>query len=123
MPVFVYAGQMFGMPSWEQKVAGIISVGGITKGPSSQAFFDQFKHGFTTLIGCLKDPIFKVRETMAWTFSKVAEFHGPELAKDPNFTALLDSVCYILANDDPKVAQQACGIIENLCNSLINLGD
>jgi hypothetical protein len=66
-----------------------------------------------------QDQSVKVREAIAWVFSKICEHHAEVLAN----TATIDTIIPLFIeklSDNPKVSNQICRAIEHLSNSIGN---
>lgn len=64
-----------------------------------------------------QDPVQKVREAVAWVFSRICEHHSDVIANEQSIHILIPVFIQFLA-DKPKVSNQICHAIENLAHSL-----
>lgn len=63
-------------PNWKQKYSALLSLGSITEGPDKQEYMNVILPGLPNLIQMFSDPNPKVREAIAWVFSKICEHHA-----------------------------------------------
>ena len=65
------------------RYSALLSLGSITEGPEKKQYMDIIIPGFTNLVSMFNDPNAKVREAIAWVFSRICEHHADVIA-DPN---------------------------------------
>ncbi|KAL3309364.1 Importin subunit beta-1, partial [Cichlidogyrus casuarinus] len=102
--------------NWRLRDAAIMAFGSILEGPKSLTLRPYVEQAMPLIIGLLKDPSVAVRDSSAWTISRVCEVL-PDLVIQPQLIEqLLDGLLMGLRSE-PRVASNACWAISSLSES------
>lgn len=113
-------------PEWRCREAATFAFGSILEGPSIDKLTPLVNSGFDFLLNATKDESNHVKDTTAWTLSRIFELlHSPAngfsvVAPEKLrriLTVLLESI-----NDSPNVAEKVCGAIYYLAQGYENAG-
>ncbi|KAJ3682850.1 hypothetical protein LUZ60_013077 [Juncus effusus] len=109
---------------WRSHEAATFAFGSILEGPSVEKLSPMVHNGLDFLLSAMKDPSSHVRDTTAWTLSRIFEIlHSPENSVINNnnltkiMTVLLESI-----RDVPNVAEKVCGAIYFLAQGYEDAG-
>merc|ERR1739848_3816 len=76
-----YVQQNFGNENWHKREEATLAFGSILDGPSKVKLMEIAPHLVAPILGQLKDPNGHVKDTSAWTMSRVLQFcHGTFVA-------------------------------------------
>lgn len=113
-------------PDWRCREAATFAFGSILEGPGINKLCPLVHAGLDFLLKAMKDENNHVRDTTAWTLSRIFEFlHSPaggiSVISSENIQqivgVLLESI-----NDTPNVAEKVCGAIYYLCQGYFEAG-
>ena len=87
--VVAFAGQRFAegqQGNWKANYSGLVALGSILDGPDRGRMAPILMTSIANLLAMMQDPNqkTKIRETTAWVFSRIAEFHAEVLADQQN---------------------------------------
>ncbi|KAJ1699035.1 hypothetical protein LUZ63_007547 [Rhynchospora breviuscula] len=109
---------------WRSHEAATFAFGSILEGPSVEKLAPMVHNGLDFLLSAMKDPSSHVRDTTAWTLSRIFEIlHSPSgtIIDQSNLpkimTVLLESI-----RDVPNVAEKVCGAIYFLAQGYEDAG-
>jgi len=71
---------------------GLLSLGAILEGPSKEKLMAILSTAIETIMGLYTDDSRKVRETVAWFFSKVAQNHPEMIGNETVFPVLYNLI-------------------------------
>lgn len=114
-------------PDWRCREAATYAFGSILEGPSEQTLVPLVSAAFRFLLNAFKDENNHVKDTTAWTLSRIFEFlHKPgmdtPLVTSTNLPFIL-SVLLESIKDAPNVAEKVCGAIYFLAQGYDDLED
>mmetsp|Transcript_55137 Transcript_55137/g.102102 ORF Transcript_55137/g.102102 Transcript_55137/m.102102 type:complete len:866 (+) Transcript_55137:475-3072(+) len=111
--VLGFVQQNFGHQDWKYREAAILAYGSIMEGPTSEKMRPLVEQSFQQLmVQALKDSSVAVRDTLAWTLGRMAQFH-PSIVPIQVLTPLLAE----RLNDVPRVAVNVCWVIQVLAEA------
>ncbi|RXK37577.1 importin subunit beta-1 [Tremella mesenterica] len=118
---FVEAGIQ--RPEWQNRDAAVMAFGAILDGPDPSTLAGLVRQALPGLIDMLRsDPSVQVKDTVAWTLSKVTEIMlqviDPVAQLQPLVTALVFGLTV-----SPKVANSCCSALSNLAAQLAQPSD
>lgn len=117
-PVTVFAGQKItNSTEWKDKYLGLLALGAILEGPTKEKLKEVVGPAMGQIIELYKNESRKVRETVAWLFSKIAQNQAEIIANEEIFPTLYESVMEGL-KDDPRVACNSVSIINELAKAM-----
>lgn len=97
----------FGNADWRFREAAVLAYGSIMEGPSSEKLQPIVMQSLEGLVNTLNDSSVAVRDTVAWTLGRIAQFH-PAIVPVKN---LMPIICQKL-QDVPRVAANICWVIQ-----------
>ncbi|EER10761.1 importin/karyopherin, putative [Perkinsus marinus ATCC 50983] len=113
-PVLVFVNNNFGAPDWHHREAAILAYGSIMDGPSTAKLGPPVQASLPHIVAALNDQSVAVRDTAAWTIGRIAQFHTPIFAQNPQMLAELIPVLFNKLQDEPRVAVNICWIFDVL---------
>jgi hypothetical protein len=75
-PVLAFVGGNIQTPDWKKRYSSLLALGAITEGPEKQKFMSVLIPALSNFIQMFSDEHAKVREAIAWVFSKICENHS-----------------------------------------------
>ncbi|KAE8099143.1 hypothetical protein FH972_017147 [Carpinus fangiana] len=113
-------------PEWRCREAATYAFGSILEGPSIDKLSPLVHAGLDFLLKAMKDENNHVRDTTAWTLSRIFELlHSPaggiSVISSENIQQIL-GVLLESINDTPNVAEKVCGAIYYLCQGYFEAG-
>jgi len=102
--------------NWRLREAATMSFGSILEGPSSEIIGPYVNQSVPVLLQALSDPHTMVRDTTAWTLSRICSIHLRSIPGD-QFPALVAALSSTLLKETPRVASQACNALFHLADS------
>lgn len=117
-PVINFAGKKISETvEWKDKYLGLLALGAILEGPTKEKLMEILSPAMNTIIELYKFESRKVRETVAWLFSKIAQNQPEIIGNETVFPSLYS---YILEGlkDDTRVACNSVSIINELAKGL-----
>ncbi|KAK9168065.1 hypothetical protein Syun_000205 [Stephania yunnanensis] len=113
-------------PDWRNREAATYAFGSILEGPSVEKLSPLVNAGLEFLLNAMKDKNSHVKDTTAWTLSRIFEvLHTPGNGFSVVSPANLPRVLGVLLegiNDAPNVAEKVCGAIYFLAQGYEDLG-
>ncbi|CAH2054460.1 unnamed protein product [Thlaspi arvense] len=113
-------------PHWRSREAATYAFGSILEGPTIDKLAPMVAAGLEFLLTATKDENNHVRDTTAWTLSRIFEFlHSPDSGFSvisPENLPRIVSVLLESVKDVPNVAEKACGAIYNLAQGYEDSG-
>uniref|UniRef100_A0A7N0VBZ6 Importin N-terminal domain-containing protein n=1 Tax=Kalanchoe fedtschenkoi TaxID=63787 RepID=A0A7N0VBZ6_KALFE len=111
---------------WRAREAATFAFGSILEGPSIAKLSQLVVAGLDFLLTAMKDQNNHVKDTTAWTLSRIFEFmHSPaggfSVISPANFQKIL-AVLLESTKDSPNVAEKACGAIYYLAQGYEDAG-
>ncbi|CAA7051050.1 unnamed protein product [Microthlaspi erraticum] len=105
-------------PNWRSREAATYAFGSILEGPTIDKLAPMVAAGLEFLLAATKDENNHVRDTTAWTLSRIFEFlHTPDSGFSVISQENLPKIVKVLLEsikDVPNVAEKVCGAIYNL---------
>lgn len=92
---------------WKYREAAVLAYGSIMEGPSSDKMRPLVEQSFENLVRSLQDQSVAVRDTVAWTLGRIAQFHPMIVPVKP-----LTPVLGAKLRDVPRVASNVCWVIQ-----------
>ena len=90
---------------WEKRVAATVIIGSIVEG--IQNIKEMIQYTFQRLLNLLSDPVTLVKESAAWSISKICEAHSEFLITSNLFNTLVSEVLKSM-QQNPKIATHSC---------------
>ncbi|CAH9061420.1 unnamed protein product [Cuscuta europaea] len=113
-------------PEWRSREAATYAFGSILDGPSIEKLSPMVAAGFDFLLNAMKDANSHVRDTTAWTLSRIFELlHKPASGYSvlsPNNLQRVAGVLLESIKDAPHVAEKVCGAIYFLAQGYEDAG-
>lgn len=113
-------------PDWRPCEAATFAFGSILEGPSVEKLAPMVHSGFAFLLSFMKNESSHVRDTTAWTLSRIFELlHTPATGFSVISPANLSQVVAVLlesVKDVPHVAEKVCGAIYFLAQGYEDAG-
>jgi len=106
-PVVAFVHANFTNADWKYREAAILAYGSIMEGPTSAKMQPLVMQSYQPLVMALQDPSVAVRDTLAWTLGRIAQFH-PTIVPVRELTPVLGQA---LAQQ-PRVAANICWVIQ-----------
>lgn len=110
--VLQFVTQNFSNPDWKFREAAVLAYGSIMEGPSSEKMRPMVESSLSQLVVALQDPSVAVRDTIAWTLGRIAQFH-PAIMPVKQLMPLL---CEKL-RDVPRVSANICWNVQVLAEA------
>lgn len=107
----------FENPDWKCREAAILAYGSIMEGPTSEKMLPMVQRSYNHLVRSLNDPSVAVRDTIAWTLGRIAQFH-PAIVPIKELTPVLGEKL----NDVPRVSAHICFDLQVLAESMPGFG-
>eukprot|EP00794_Sanderia_malayensis_P017676 gene17676-19438_t len=102
--------------NWKFRDAAVMSFGCILEGPEPDVLKPVVLQAMPVLLGLMKDPSVIVRDTVAWTLSRICE-QVPDAALDgANLDNLLNALMENL-DSEPRVAANVCWAFSSLAEA------
>eukprot|EP00826_Nyctotherus_ovalis_P064804 TRINITY_DN9513_c0_g1_i22.p1 TRINITY_DN9513_c0_g1~~TRINITY_DN9513_c0_g1_i22.p1 ORF type:complete len:682 (+),score=170.16 TRINITY_DN9513_c0_g1_i22:520-2565(+) len=114
--VLYFISTNIGSAEWKAREAALLSFVSILKGPQRATILNIISQAINTLLALLKDPNVHVRETAAWTLSKITESNA-EVFLDPNVLPNITESLLESLKDSPRVSNQICFVLHNLAEA------
>ena len=108
-----FVGQSLANPNWKVRYSSLIALGAVTEGPNRLTFINTITPGLQMLLNLFEDSSRKVREGIAWVFSKISEVHC-EIFKNQQFFDQFIGIVLIRIQDAPRISNHICKTIENM---------
>ncbi|CAA7392853.1 unnamed protein product [Spirodela intermedia] len=103
---------------WRSREAATFAFGSVLEGPSIETLSPLARAGLDFLLNAMGDRNVLVKDTTAWTVSRIFEFlHSPSSRFSVVSVVNLPRIMSVLLesiNDSPTVAEKVCGAIHNL---------
>ncbi|XP_010553116.1 PREDICTED: importin subunit beta-1 [Tarenaya hassleriana] len=113
-------------PNWRSREAATYAFGSVIEGPTVDKLAPMVSAGLEFLLSATKDENNHVRDTTAWTLSRIFEFlHSPASGFSVISPENLPKVMAVLVeaiNDVPNVAEKVCGAVYNLAQGYEDAG-
>ncbi|CAK9112167.1 unnamed protein product [Durusdinium trenchii] len=102
----------FNNADWKFREAAVLAYGSIMEGPTSEKMRPMVESSLSSLVVALQDPSVAVRDTIAWTLGRIAQFH-PTIVPVKQLMPLL---CEKL-RDVPRVSANICWNVQVLAEA------
>ncbi|CAE7405624.1 KPNB1 [Symbiodinium natans] len=102
----------FQNPDWKFREAAVLAYGSIMEGPTSEKMRPMVEQSLSHLVLALQDQSVAVRDTIAWTLGRIAQFH-PTIVPVKQLMPLL---CERL-RDVPRVSANICWNVQVLAEA------
>ncbi|XP_057947750.1 importin subunit beta-1 [Malania oleifera] len=113
-------------PEWRSREAATYAFGSILEGPTIEKLAPLVHGGFDFLLKAMRDENSHVKDTTAWTLSRIFELlHSPSSGFSVISPANLQQVVGVLLEsikDEPNVAEKVCGAIYYLAQGYEDAG-
>jgi importin subunit beta-1 len=113
--VLAYVHENIGSSDWKLRDAAMLAFASILRGPQKETVNGIIGQAIPFLQALLNDPKPQVRETTAWTFSKISENNYEALE---NYLSTLVPSFIASLKDKPRISNQVCFALHNLAESL-----
>eukprot|EP00933_Yihiella_yeosuensis_P040602 TRINITY_DN34928_c0_g1_i1.p1 TRINITY_DN34928_c0_g1~~TRINITY_DN34928_c0_g1_i1.p1 ORF type:complete len:861 (+),score=189.92 TRINITY_DN34928_c0_g1_i1:119-2701(+) len=110
--VLQFVQQNFQNPDWKFREAAILAYGSIMEGPSSEKMRPMVQSSYEHLVLALRDNSVAVRDTVAWTLGRIAQFH-PAIVPVQQLTPILAE----RLRDVPRVSANICWVVQVLAEA------
>ena len=110
-PIIQFVGQNIQNTDWTKRYSSLIALGSITESPDKQTFTSVLIPSLNNLLNMFQDPNAKVREAIAWVFSRISEEHQ-SIITAPNALQIIMTTLVTSLRDRPKVSSLVCKSIE-----------
>jgi importin subunit beta-1 len=110
--VLPFVQQHFGNPDWKYREAAVLAYGSIMEGPSSQKMAPIAQQSFASLVNTMRDQNAAVRDTVAWTLGRIAQFHPTIVPVEDLIPMLLQAL-----SDVPRVSEKICWVIQEIADN------
>mmetsp|Transcript_29930 Transcript_29930/g.80044 ORF Transcript_29930/g.80044 Transcript_29930/m.80044 type:complete len:868 (+) Transcript_29930:124-2727(+) len=110
--VLNFVSANFQQQDWKHREAAILAYGSIMEGPSSEKMRPTVEQIYPHLVQSMRDPVPRVRDTVAWTLGRIAMFH-PAIVPVKQLVPIL---CEAL-RDVPRVAANVCWVTQVLAEA------
>jgi len=97
---------------WKYREAAVFAYGSIMEGPTSEKMRPLVEQSYGHLVLALRDPSVAVRDSIAWTLGRIAQFH-PSIVPIKSLTPVLGEKL----GDVPRVAAHICWVIQVLAEA------
>lgn len=112
-PVVQFVGANFGNPDWKFREAAVLAFGSIMEGPNSATMAPKVQASLGSLVQAIRDPSVAVRDTLAWTLGRIAQFH-PTIVPIKELTPMLGEAL----KDVPRVSANVCWVFQILAENM-----
>jgi len=114
--VLPFIHQSISSHDWKLRDAAVMAFGCILEGPDADALKPVVLQAMPVLLGLMKDPSVVVRDSVAWTLSKICE-QVPEAALDvANLDNLLNALMENL-DSEPRVSTNVCWAFSSMAEA------
>lgn len=110
--VLQFVNGNFTNQDWKYREAAVLAYGSIMEGPTSEKMRPMVEQSLSHLVMALQDPSVAVRDTIAWTLGRIAQFH-PTIVPMKQLMPLL---CEKL-RDVPRVSANICWNVQVLAEA------
>eukprot|EP00435_Cladocopium_sp_Y103_P041747 s761_g11.t1 len=110
--VLQFVNGNFTNQDWKYREAAVLAYGSIMEGPTSEKMRPMVEQSLSHLVMALQDPSVAVRDTIAWTLGRIAQFH-PNIVPVKQLMPLL---CEKL-RDVPRVSANICWNVQVLAEA------
>ena len=110
--VLQFVNGNFTNQDWKYREAAVLAYGSIMEGPTSEKMRPMVEQSLSHLVMALQDPSVAVRDTIAWTLGRIAQFH-PSIVPVKQLMPLL---CEKL-RDVPRVSANICWNVQVLAEA------
>ena len=115
--VLAFVSMHLGADEWNRKHVALVALGAILDGPSKSKLAELLKPGLkTALLPCYDYASVRIRETVAWVFSQIAE-HLHEILVTEDLPECLQKFVMGL-QDKPQIANYNCAVFAELAKAL-----
>ena len=121
-PIIAFVSANIMDTDWKKRYSALLALGAITEGPEKTKFMQVLIPGLPNLVAMFSDPHAKVREAIAWVFSKICEHHSDVITQNVQNLSTLMNVFLTGLLDKPRISNQICRAIENLATSVASSG-
>ncbi|KAH9321912.1 hypothetical protein KI387_016551 [Taxus chinensis] len=113
--VMPYVQENISKPDWHCREAATYAFGSILEGPSLEKLQPLVNMALSFILNAMKDENNQVKDSTAWTLSRIFEFlHGPTVQSPVITPANLQPIIVVLLEsikDSPNVAEKVCGAL------------
>lgn len=103
--------------NWAEREAAVMAFGSVLEGPDLSKLVQIVQSSLQPLAAMIKDESLSVRETVAWSLGRIADFVVAALNTPQQLQILLEAVILGL-QDNPRVVTHSCWTIMNLSEQL-----
>ena len=111
-----FISKFIGSQDWKLRTSAALVFGMMLEGPTKQKLKSNIETGINSLLSLLEDQVETVRQTAAWSISKICEFHCEVVAQQFIFNQLVPKLVRSL-KDKPKIACHCCWALINLIDN------
>lgn len=116
--VCTFISQNIGSDDWRNRDAALLAFGSILKGPAKATINMIISQAIPTLVQLFKDSKDQVKETVAWTFGKIADHNYEPIVTPEHFQLVVQTFLQSLP-EKRKISLQICFAINKLVESII----
>mmetsp|Transcript_86431 Transcript_86431/g.201067 ORF Transcript_86431/g.201067 Transcript_86431/m.201067 type:complete len:860 (+) Transcript_86431:220-2799(+) len=110
--VLTFVQANFVNPDWKFREAAVLAYGSIMEGPTSEKMRPLVMQSYPRLVMAMNDQSVAVRDTIAWTLGRIAQFH-PTIVPVRELMPVLSEKL----RDVPRVASNICWVVQVLAES------
>jgi len=105
--VLNFVQENFVNPDWKYREAAVLAYGSIMEGPTSEKMRPLVMQSYPRLVMAMNDQSVAVRDTIAWTLGRIAQFH-PTIVPVRDLMPVLSEKL----RDVPRVASNICWVVQ-----------
>ena len=102
-PIILFVSNNIMDQNWKKRYSSLLALGAITEGPEKIKFMNVIIPGMQNLINILGDSHAKVREAIAWVFSKICEHHSDVITNLQSLPVLMPAFMQAI-KDKPRIS-------------------
>lgn len=110
--VLAFVQANFESADWKHREAAVLAYGSIMEGPTSEKMRPLVMQSYSRLVMAMNDKSVAVRDTIAWTLGRIAQFH-PTIVPVRELTPVLGEKL----RDVPRVASNICWVVQVLAEN------
>mmetsp|Transcript_31512 Transcript_31512/g.80339 ORF Transcript_31512/g.80339 Transcript_31512/m.80339 type:complete len:859 (-) Transcript_31512:136-2712(-) len=110
--VLSFVNENFQNPDWKYREAAVLAYGSIMEGPTAEKLQPLVLRSYGAMVMSLRDQNVAVRDTIAWTLGRIAQFH-PSIVPVKELMPVLGEKL----RDVPRVSSNICWVIQVLAES------
>lgn len=116
--VLQFVQQHLRSENWQERDAAVASFGAIMDGPDTKVLEPLVQQALPVLINMVQDPVLQVRDSSAYTLSRICDFCYDSIDTNANLQPLM-SALFSGHMSNPKMAASCCLALLNLAERLV----